>query len=1077
MRTYLKISLLIALGCAGYLRAQSLTMVSGNGQVVQEQFLSAPFVVEAKDAGGHPAAGVAVTWKITSGSGTLVRPVNSTDASGQASVTFLATNVPGGESFFASAVSATAASGSVSFVVTTTLTRTQQGSTAAPPLVTLISPSQNNLSVTAASGSTVAGGVVVRVVAQSGPQTGFPVPNVGLRILNNQDPTAVPPARCNGPNGLVLTDNNGQATCDLLITGIPGKYQLTALVGEFQDTTPFTLNITPGVTCSFSLSSTSQSFAAIGGSGTVNVITTAGCGWTATSNAIFITVTSGASGVGNGIVGFSVAANTGAPRNGTLTIAGQTYTVTQNAGTPGSIAISTPPNLAPGNVNVIYSVTLSATGGKPPYSWSLSGSLPPGLTLNGSQGIISGTPTGTGTFGFTLTVSDTTGASASQNFSITINPASTSGFTITNTTFPSGVVGQAYQQLLTTSGGCATPFSPSPAFRVSGGALPTGLNIQTNADLTRSINGTPVSSGVFSFSLTASDACGGSTTASFSITITGSAGAPQMTVSPTSLSFTVQAGATNFPADQTLTINSTTSAVLNYSATIAIHSGGNWLVAKSFTSGSTPGSLNVGVVNFANLAPGPYTASITISSQASNSPVVVQVSLTVLLAPNLTVNPPSFTVSQIGSSGSTVTRQTIVVNSVPQVKFTATATTQSGGPWLSVDAATAQGTTPGIVTAIINAGGLAAGSYIGTIAITPMGGIAQNITITLNVLAPAVVVATPSPLSFTHQQGSPPPSGQTLSLGSTGDQLHLTIGVATQSGGGWLAVEPAAVTTPMNINVKVNPTGLEPGPYQGTLNISASDPTVAPLAVPVTLTVIKPAPLVGTVTNAASFDPGPVAPGEFVTIFGTGLGPTTPVGLQLTASGTVAATLGGTQVFFDNIAAPMIYSSSGQVSAIVPYEVARKFSTQLTVEFEGTVSVSQQIRVIDSSPGIFVADASGQGAIINQDGTPNSIHNGAAPGSIVSIYATGEGQTEPPGADGAINGNALPLPKPHLAVSVEINGETAEVQYAGAAPGQAAGLLQVNAKIPADVPRGTSVPVTITVGAATSQAGVTVAIR
>jgi uncharacterized protein (TIGR03437 family) len=249
----------------------------------------------------------------------------------------------------------------------------------------------------------------------------------------------------------------------------------------------------------------------------------------------------------------------------------------------------------------------------------------------------------------------------------------------------------------------------------------------------------------------------------------------------------------------------------------------------------------------------------------------------------------------------------------------------------------------------------------------------------------------------------------------------------------------------------------------------------------VTLTVIKPAPLVGSVTNAASFAPGPVAPGEFVTIFGTALGPSTPVGLQLTASGTVATTLGGTQVFFDNIAAPMLYSSAGQVSVIVPYEVVRKvgaeLGTQLKVEFQGEVSLAEQIRVINSAPGIFAADSSGQGAIINQDGTPNSIHNGAAPGSVVSIYATGEGQTDPPGTDGAINGDALPLPKPHLQVSVEINGETAEVQYAGAAPGQAAGLLQVNAKIPADVPRGTSVPVTITVGAATSQAGVTVAIR
>jgi uncharacterized protein (TIGR03437 family) len=95
----------------------------------------------------------------------------------------------------------------------------------------------------------------------------------------------------------------------------------------------------------------------------------------------------------------------------------------------------------------------------------------------------------------------------------------------------------------------------------------------------------------------------------------------------------------------------------------------------------------------------------------------------------------------------------------------------------------------------------------------------------------------------------------------------------------------------------------------------------------------------------------------------------------------------------------------------------------------------------------------------------------------VSVFATGEGQTDPPGVDGVINASALPLPKPLLAVTAEINGEAAEVTYAGAAPGQVAGILQVNVRVPADVPKGTSVPVSITVGAATSQAGVTLAIH
>jgi uncharacterized protein (TIGR03437 family) len=173
----------------------------------------------------------------------------------------------------------------------------------------------------------------------------------------------------------------------------------------------------------------------------------------------------------------------------------------------------------------------------------------------------------------------------------------------------------------------------------------------------------------------------------------------------------------------------------------------------------------------------------------------------------------------------------------------------------------------------------------------------------------------------------------------------------------------------------------------------------------------------------------------------------------------------------------MIYSSAGQASAIVPFEIARRASTELKVEYLGVASEAQQIRVIDSSPAIFMKDSSGQGAIDNQDGSPNSVHNGAAPGSVVSIFATGAGQTDPLGADGVISASVLPLPKPQLPVSAEINGETAAVLYAGAAPGQVAGMLQVNVRIPADIPHGSVVPVTITVGDATSQAGVTVAIK
>src|SRR6185369_17257914 len=129
-------------------------------------------------------------------------------------------------------------------------------------------------------------------------------------------------------------------------------------------------------------------------------------------------------------------------------------------------------------------------------------------------------------------------------------------------------------------------------------------------------------------------------------------------------------------------------------------------------------------------------------------------------------------------------------------------------------------------------------------------------------------------------------------------------------------------------------------------------------------------------------------------------------------------------------------------------------------------------------PSIFSVDAVSlkKAAVINEDGrTVNSASAPAAKGSVISIYATGEGQTAPAGTDGLI-ATILPLPRPAKSVTVRIDGQPAEVQYAGAAPGQVAGLMQVNVKIPVGVASG-PVPIEIQVGACRSQAGMTIVVR
>jgi uncharacterized protein (TIGR03437 family) len=231
------------------------------------------------------------------------------------------------------------------------------------------------------------------------------------------------------------------------------------------------------------------------------------------------------------------------------------------------------------------------------------------------------------------------------------------------------------------------------------------------------------------------------------------------------------------------------------------------------------------------------------------------------------------------------------------------------------------------------------------------------------------------------------------------------------------------------------------------------------------------------VVNAASLGPNSVAPGEIITIFGAGLGPIDGASLNINAAGTVDTTLSGVRVYFDGIAAPLMYVQSGQVNVGVPYEVSGKTSTQVQVEFMGVQSDVMLMNVTQTAPGIFTVapGGTGQAAALNQDNTANSASNAAPAGSVIVLFATGEGQTDPAGVDGRLAVDSLP--KPIAPVSVQIAGLNAEVLYAGAAPGEVAGVMQVNVRIPSNASPGKAVPVQLTIGNAVSQSGVTLAIQ
>lgn len=237
------------------------------------------------------------------------------------------------------------------------------------------------------------------------------------------------------------------------------------------------------------------------------------------------------------------------------------------------------------------------------------------------------------------------------------------------------------------------------------------------------------------------------------------------------------------------------------------------------------------------------------------------------------------------------------------------------------------------------------------------------------------------------------------------------------------------------------------------------------------------APSISTVSNAASYAQDAVSPGDVVTIMGSNLGPAVPVGTQLDGSGAVANTLADTQVLFDGTASPLLYASTGQINAVVPFGVTGS-TTQVQVQYQGQASDPFPMNVAAATLGIFSADASGSGqaVILNQDGSLNSPDNPAPAGSVVTLWATGAGQLSPPQADGAVV-TADNLPLPVLPVLAQVGGDVAEVLYAGGAPGMVAGVIQVNLRIPRAGQTGAAVPLLLRSGDNTSQSGITLAVR
>ncbi|MDQ2900048.1 MAG: hypothetical protein M3Y07_09640, partial [Acidobacteriota bacterium] len=353
----------------------------------------------------------------------------------------------------------------------------------------------------------------------------------------------------------------------------------------------------------------------------------------------------------------------------------------------------------------------------------------------------------------------------------------------------------------------------------------------TPSALTIGANPAGLAAGVYNGTVTIATAGSSAPAQVINVSLTVAAN-PLAIPSPNMIGFTYQLGGAA-PATQTVTVTSTMPGTpLNFAAGFTPASGSPNFLGFAQSGPATPATLTL-TANTTGLTPGTYSGQLNIVT-AGNSAVMVPVTLAVGNNPLLTFSQPAANFNfQIGTA--LPLAQTVNVGSTgAALTFTAAASTASGGTFLTVaSGGTTPGTTPGgAVTVTANPAGLPVGTYTGSVTVTPAGGAAQTIPVTLTVSNTPLVNINPVVLNFTASVvGGTPPAFQTLALTSTGDPVPFT---ATAAGGPFLVVTPNNGNAPANLSVGVNPTGLAIGTYGGSITVVAGGQTQT---VPVTLAV------------------------------------------------------------------------------------------------------------------------------------------------------------------------------------------------------------------------------------------------
>jgi len=516
--------------------------------------------------------------------------------------------------------------------------------------------------------------------------------------------------------------------------------------------------------------------------------------------------------------------------------------------------------------------------------------------------------------------------------------------------------------------------------------------------------------------------------------------APRLALTQTAFSVSVAAGA-NGPT-QTLDAANIGDGALSLQTSSSV----TWLAASlgAQHSCALPGPCTPVQIALqtSSLAKGTFTGTVTITDpNAIDAPQFVTV--TVQIGGGVP-DKLEFFVPPGGSASSAFTTASKVTTST------------TGGPWLAIAVdgiGSFQFNVPYRVTATA-LNGMGVGDSNGAVTLSGSSLASDNKTfpVVMHITTQPILQASTLTVPFRAVQGST--AKQTTAVPVTnGGQGTLSISgvTATAATGTWLSA--ASVNNGAAIGITVDPTGLTPNTYSGTVTV-ASNAANASVTIAVQLVVAaQAAPLAfaGGAVNNGTFAPGEaLAQGDIAALFGDQFTLGDP---QLASVVPLPVNLAGTQVFVNNQSAPLYFTSAGQIDFEVPFEAAPGPAT-VRVDRNGQRGNSIFVNIASSAPRFILLNG-GPYAIMT---TPDAVLTGnpthpVKSGDVVVIYTIGLGPTTPPVKTGAPAPGSDPLAlvngvrvcfRPNLPVSVEVCNDAA---FAGLTPGFV-GLYQVNANIP-----------------------------